>query len=86
MSGVYDPVVDYSRSWHVGVTAARYRHHAIVKFYLPALRRARYGQGLTIERLAPAIGVSWSTLQSWENGYPIPPPHLFDRWRDLLGV
>jgi DNA-binding transcriptional regulator YiaG len=82
LSGQHNSLGDYT----VAVIALREQHRATVKFFLPALRRRRYARHLTVDHLAPMIGVSSNTLGLWETGRHIPPADLFARWRDLLGV
>ncbi len=47
------------------------------------LRRARNGTGLSQEKIADRIGVSWMTVHRWERSQRIVPDHLLDRLCEL---
>ena len=40
----------------------------------PEIRRRRLAAGLTMEQFAHKIGVTFSTVSRWENGYARPQP------------
>ena len=47
------------------------------------LRRARNGTGLSQEKVAERIGVSWMTVHRWERAQRAVPDHLLDRLCEL---
>ena len=47
------------------------------------LRRARNGTGLSQEKVAERIGVSWMTGHRWERSHRAVPDHLLDRLCEL---
>ena len=47
------------------------------------LRRARNGTGLSQEKVAERIGVSWMTVHRWERSQRAVPDHLLDKLCDL---
>ncbi len=47
------------------------------------LRRARNGTGLSQEKVADRIGVSWMTVHRWERSQRNVPDHLLDRVCEL---
>ncbi len=48
------------------------------------IRRLRQQMGLTQEKLAAQLGVSFSTLNRWENGHTQPSPLARKRLEQLL--
>jgi transcriptional regulator with XRE-family HTH domain len=51
---------------------------------IPALvKRLRDGKGLTQEKLAQELGVSFSTVNQWENGHRRPHPFLLKRLEEM---
>jgi putative transcriptional regulator len=51
---------------------------------IPALvRRLRERLGLTQERFAAEVGVTFSTVNQWENGHRHPHPFLLKRLREM---
>jgi len=51
---------------------------------IPALvKRIRKKLGLTQEQLAQRIGVTFSTINQWENGHRTPLPFLMKRLHEL---
>ena len=54
---------------------------------VPSLvRRIRAARGLTQEALAREVGVTFSTVNSWENGRHRPIPALVARLLDIAGA
>ena len=47
------------------------------------LRRARNGTGLSQEKVAERIGVSWMTVHRWERSQRAIPDHLLDKVCEL---
>ncbi|GEM_PF-498614 len=47
------------------------------------LRRARNGTGLSQEKVAERIGVSWMTVHRWERSQRAVPDHLLDKLCEL---
>ena len=47
------------------------------------LRKARNGTGLSQEKVADRIGVSWMTVHRWERSQRSVPDHLLDRVCEL---
>ena len=47
------------------------------------LRRARNGTGLSQEKVATQLGISWMTVHRWERSQRAVPDHLFDRVCEL---
>lgn len=58
-----------------------------MKYGIPGLggrlRRARNGTGLSQEKVADRIGVSWMTVHRWERSQRNVPDHLLGRLCDL---
>jgi len=51
---------------------------------VPALvKRIRQKRGLTQEQLARLVGVTFSTVNQWENGHRTPLPFLLNRLHEL---
>jgi putative transcriptional regulator len=51
---------------------------------IPALvKRLRSGMGLTQEKFAQELGVSFSTVNQWENGHRRPHPFLLKKLEEL---
>jgi len=51
---------------------------------IPALiKELRERLGLTQEQFAQKVGVTFSTVNHWENGKRTPQPYLFQRLREL---
>jgi transcriptional regulator with XRE-family HTH domain len=82
----YSPEADSFGSWRDAITAIREQHRKSVKTILPELRRRRYQKHIPRLAIAESIGVSESAVKMWEAGRHVPPPDLFSRWRDLLGL
>ena len=47
------------------------------------LRRARNGTGLSQEKVATELGISWMTVHRWERSQRAVPDHLFDKVCEL---
>jgi len=47
------------------------------------VKRIRAARGLTQEQLAQLVGVTFSTINQWENGHRRPLPFLLRRLREL---
>lgn len=47
------------------------------------IRKIRADLGLTQEKFASLIGVSWSSVTRWENGFSRPSPMAINRIRDI---
>src|SRR5690606_33340852 len=50
------------------------------------IREARQAKGLSTERLAALVGVSYQTIQQWENGKTAPKRQRLAKVADALGV
>jgi len=51
---------------------------------IPALvRRLRESMSLTQEQFAHAVGVTYSTVNQWENGHRRPQPYLLNRLLEM---
>ena len=48
--------------------------------------KARVGMQLTQKDMAQLLGVSFVTVNNWENGRNVPQPHHAARLADLLGL
>jgi transcriptional regulator with XRE-family HTH domain len=49
------------------------------------VRRLRRRMGLTQEQFAQEVGVTFSTINQWENGHRCPQPYLQKRLSELEG-
>ncbi len=49
------------------------------------IRKLRAKLGLTQEQFAAKVGVTWSTVNRWENGRGKPSPLALSRIEELLG-
>lgn len=47
------------------------------------VRKLRYKLGLTQEQFAQKVGVTFSTINNWENGSRKPHPFLFNRLLEI---
>lgn len=58
-----------------------------MKYGIPGLggrlRRARNGTGLSQEKVATQLGISWMTVHRWERSQRNIPDHLLDRLTEL---
>lgn len=50
------------------------------------IKALREGKNLTMEQLAALIGVSWQTVQQWENGKTAPKRNRLEKVAEVLGV
>jgi transcriptional regulator with XRE-family HTH domain len=49
------------------------------------VKRLRERMGLTQEQFAQEVGVTFSTVNQWENGHRYPQPYLLNRLLELDG-
>ena len=71
----------------VGSCGYRQEDEESMRYSIPGLggrlRRARNGTGLSQEKVADRIGVSWMTVHRWERSQRAIPEHLLDKVCEL---
>jgi DNA-binding XRE family transcriptional regulator len=80
--------VPYSKFYMIGVAeAGRARRRTALTTDVPALVRGiRAARNITQEQLAREIGVTFSTINAWENGRHRPIPALVNRLLDIASA